>query len=146
MGRPTFNPLKDIIAPQSLSSKAKTNLTTVTCGGSSTGAFNRMLLVGGAENPRITSVKWFPHAAISSSTANIWKFNLVNGSSGATLNSAVASLSGQAIAATGYKDLLVDNGNSSLGVGGTLQIRFTVSGVPDELNDSSVVVAWEPVG
>ncbi|MBT3193746.1 MAG: hypothetical protein HN341_14460 [Verrucomicrobia bacterium] len=146
MAKYTQNPGKETISQRSLKSGAKRQLTVVTLGGTNTGAFNKMVFRSPASKARVLGVKISNHAAMyhAAAEADTWIFNLVNTSTAATLNSVAVSLSGQTLAATSFKTIAVDNGNSTLGAQAGLQLKLTVSGAPQTLSNSSVFIEWTP--
>jgi len=78
--------------------------------------------------------------------ADTWVLNVVNKSAGVDLMAADASLSGQTIAATGFKLLsLLDNGNASMEALAGLFLQLTISGTPQSMNHLSVHTNWEPL-
>lgn len=77
--------------------------------------------------------------------ADTWNINVVDKSAGAELMAADASLSGQTIAATGFKVLdAIDNGNATLEAGAGLFLQLEISGTPQTMNHLSVHTNWIP--
>ena len=147
MGRSTLNPARELVSQKSLQSGAKRQLERVTLNTSNTGAFSRMLMRGPDSKAQVTYVgvnnpTQIYHAA---GAVDAWIFDLINSTTGATLNSVAASLSGQTLAATAFKSIPVDNGNSTLKSGDGLQLQLTVSGVPQTLFNAQVQVEWVPL-
>lgn len=166
MARPTINPIRDTIAAgktiinntirepaMAVGSGGITNTAdavmrkTITVSfGQQTGAFSRMLMVAGAEAPRITYVGFTGNVAMhhNVSAANTWIASVINARTGTSLNVNAASLSGVTLAATAFKSIPVNNGAATLLSGEGLRANFTVSGSPQTLTDATVVVRYIP--
>jgi len=77
--------------------------------------------------------------------ADTWVLNVVDQSAGVDLMAADASLSGQTIAATGFKNLAaINNGNASMEAGAGLFLQLAISGTPQTMNHLSVHTNWLP--
>jgi len=150
MPKPTTGP-KTLVSPSSLMTGAKRDSETVTINTSNTGAFNRTVFRAPPSGARITYVGVNNHTEMyhASNEADTWIFTLKNRStstsSNVTLNAQAVSLSGQTLAATSFKEIPVNNGNSTLGAGDVLQLQLTVSGTPQTLADSICYIEWTPV-
>jgi hypothetical protein len=144
MGRSTLGP-KTLAGPANLLPGAAREVIAVTLGGTTTGSKNYNLMRVTSGKIQINRIDWTNHAQMyhAAAEADTWAFDIVNASNGATLNSVAASLSNQTLAATAFKQLLVDNGNSTLKIGETLQLQITASGAPQTLADSMVVIDFD---
>ena len=144
MVRPTISP-RDTVSHESLYPGGKRR-TEVINFGQLLAPDNFMLLRGGAEAPQITYVGITGNVSIGheDAEADTWIFDLINSSSGATLNVNAASLSGVTLAATAFKSIPVNNGNSTLKDGDGLQIQITESGGAFTMDQCQVVVQWVP--
>jgi len=143
--KPTINPRKDHAASPSISPGSKRKNFTVTFG-QQTGANNFMLMRGDGSAPRVKSVYVNTNAAMyhAAAEADTWIFNLINATDGSTLNSVAASLSNQTLTATGWKEIPVNNGNSTLGSGEGLQVQISESGTAQTLDEVGFAITWEP--
>ena len=119
---------------------------TVRVGTAITGATNWPILRGGAEAPQITGCYVNANAAMyhAAGEADTWIFQLRNVTRGLNLVKNNASLSGVTLAATAWKSLPMNNGNSTLGAGNSLQFQLTESGTAQTLTDLSVMLEWQP--
>ena len=144
MAKPTLTQ-KDIVSSRSFTSNAKREVQFTTINTSNTGAFNRVIFRAPSTKARITYVGVSNHVAMYKDVSGNWIFNVKNVSTAATLNVNAASLNNQTIAATAFKEIPVNNGNSTLLAGASLQLQLTVSGAPQTLSNASVQVEWEPI-
>lgn len=77
-----------------------------------------------------------------------WVFSVVNKRTGLNLNKNACSFGGvgfSTLAATAWKTIPVNNGNSTVQAGETLWIAFTVSSTPVTLKYPAVAVEWQPL-
>lgn len=115
--------------------------------GQLTAAGNRTVFQAPAGGARIKTahlafdVLVYHHAT----AANTWIFNLRNQSAGLNLLKQNASLSGVSVAATGFKTLPLNNGNSTMNPYAGLQLQLTCSGVPQTLTNCSIFLEWIPL-
>ena len=145
MPKPTTGP-KTLVGPASLLEGSKRNVNVMTLNTSNTGAFNRVIFRAPPAGAQITYVGINNPVAMYNNVANQWIFNAKNVSTAATLNAQAASLNNQTVAATGWKEIPVNNGNSTLEAGAVLQLQMTVSGAPQTLANAAVSVEWMPLG
>ena len=119
---------------------------TVHVGAAVTGATNWPILRGGAEAPQITGCYVNTGAAMyhAAGEADTWIFQLRNVTRGLNLVKNNASLSGVTLAATAWKSLPINNGNSTLGAGNSLQFQLTESGTAQTLDQLQVLLEWQP--
>ena len=144
MAKPTISQ-KDIVSSRSFTSNAKREVQFTTLNTSNTGAFNRVIFRAPSTKARITYVGVTNHVAMYKEGNATWIFNAKNVSTAATLNAQAASMSDQTLTATGFKEIPVNNGNSTLLAGASLRLEMTVTGVPQTLSNASVQVEWEPI-
>lgn len=124
----------------------KRQLTTVSCGTTPASAQNYVVFRAPSSGATIIYAGISPgsdqsHAAAETDT---WIFDIVNRTSGNSLSQNTPSLSGQTLAATAYKELPVNGGNSTVPAGETLRLEASVSGSPDALNHPMVAIEWVP--
>ena len=81
------------------------------------------------------------HAA---NEADVWTFRVKNTTTGNNLNALGASLSNTTLAATAWKSIPVDNGNSTVLSGHTLSLSMGISGSPAALQNPVCLVEWVP--
>lgn len=77
-----------------------------------------------------------------------WIFSVVNKRTGLSLNKNACSFGGvgfATLAATAWKTIPVNNGNSTVQSGETLWIAFTVSSTPVTMKYPAVAVEWTPL-
>ena len=119
---------------------------TVMCGAAITGATNYPLLRGGAEAPQITGCYVNAGAAMyhAAGEADTWIFQVRNTTRGLNLVKNNASLSGVTLAITAWKSLPMNNGNSTVSSGNSLQLQITESGTAQTLDRVVCLVEWQP--
>ncbi len=144
MAKPTLTQ-KDIVSSRSFTPNAKREVIYTTLNTSNTGAFNRVIFRAPSTKARITYVGVASHAALYKKVNANWIFNVKNVSTAATLNAQAASMNNQTLTATGFKEIPVNNGNSTLLPGASLILAMTVSGAPQTLHNASIQVEWEPI-
>lgn len=144
MAKPTLSK-KEVISSRSFTADSKRGVQFTTLNTSNTGAFNRVIFRAPSTKARVTYVGITNHVAMYKDVSGNWIFNVKNVSTAATLNAQAASLNNQTIAATAFKEIPVNNGNSTLDAGASLRLELTVSGAPQTLNNASVQVEWEPI-
>lgn len=146
-GRQTLGP-RTKVGPSNFLDGAGRRIAVITLGGTTTGDKDYNLLRVTSGKIQINRMDWTNNAQMyhAAAEADTWAFDIVNASTGATLNSAAASLSGVTLAATAYKQIPLLNGNSTLSAGETLQLQLTASGVPQTLANSMVVVDYDIIG
>ena len=144
MPKPTVGP-KTILGPASLMDGVKRNVAMTTLNTSNTGAFNRVVFRAPPSGARITYVGYTGNVAMYKDVTGTWISSVKNVSTTATLSAQAASLSDQTLTASSFKEIPVNNGNSTLGAGAVLQLQMTVSGAPQTLSNAMCVVEWEPV-
>jgi len=119
---------------------------TVHVGAAVSGATNWPILRGGAEAPQITGCYVNTGTAMyhAAAEADTWIFQLRNVSKGLNLVKNNASLSGVTLAATAWKSLPMNNANSTLTAGDSLQFQLTESGTAQTLDQLQVLIEWQP--
>ena len=119
---------------------------TVHVGATVTGATNWPILRGGAEAPQVTGCYVSTGAAMyhAAGEADTWIFQLRNVTRGLNLVKNNASLSGVTLASTAWKSLPINNGNSTLTAGDSLQFQLTESGTAQTLDQLMVMLEWQP--
>jgi len=119
---------------------------TVHVGAAVTGATNWPIMRCGGEAPQVTGCYVNTGAAMyhAAGEADTWIFQLRNVSRGLNLVKNNASLSGVTLAATAWKSLPVNNGNSTMKAGESLQFQLTESGTAQTLDQLSVMIEWQP--
>lgn len=119
---------------------------TVHVGSAVTGATNWPVLRAGAEVPQITGCYVNTGTAMyhAAGEADTWIFQLRNVTRSLNLVKNNASLSGVTLTATAWKQLPINNGNSTLGAGNSLQFQLTESGTAQTLDQLSVQIEWVP--
>lgn len=81
------------------------------------------------------------HAAAEADT---WIFQLRNVTKSEALNLNNASLSNTTLTATAWKSIPMNNNNSTLQSGNSLQFQLTESGTAQTIDQLSVMLEWEP--
>ena len=119
---------------------------TVHVGATVTGATNWPILRGGAEAPQVTGCYVSTGAAMyhAAGEADTWIFQLRNVTRGLNLVKNNASLSGVTLASTAWKSLPINNGNSTMTAGDSLQFQLTESGTAQTLDQLMVMLEWQP--
>lgn len=119
---------------------------TVMCGSAVTAAANYPLLRGGAEAPQITGCYVNTGTAMYHAAGEVdtWIFQVRNVSRSLNLVKNNASLSGVTLAATAWKTLPVNNANSTLTAGDTIQLQLTESGTAQTLDRLVCMIEWQP--
>lgn len=119
---------------------------TVMCGAAVAAAANYPALRGGAEAPQITGCYVNTGAAMyhAAGEADTWIFQLRNVSKGVNLVKNNASLSGVTLAITAWKSLPMNNNNSTLTAGDSLQLQLTESGTAQTIDRLVCLIEWQP--
>lgn len=119
---------------------------TVHVGDAVVAAANWPVMRAGAEAPQITGCYVNAGAQMyhAAGEADTWIFQLRNVSKGLNLVKNNASLSGVTLAATAWKTLPVNNNNSTLTAGDSLQFQLTESGTAQTLTNLQVQIEWQP--
>ncbi len=121
---------------------------TVAFGQVTTGGIkNKLAFIAPPSGATILSAKFnagtlMYHAA---GEADTWIFQLRNQSAAANLVKNNASLSGVTLSLTGFKAVVMNNGNSSLLAGAGLYAQLSVSGTAQTLINCSVHIEWVPL-
>jgi len=119
---------------------------TVHLGAAVAGADNWPILRAGAEAPQITGC--YVNAGVdmyhAANEADTWIFQLRNVTRGLNLAKNNGSLSGVTLTATAWKSIPMNNNNSTLGSGNSLQFQLTESGTAQTLDQLSVMIEWQP--
>ena len=119
---------------------------TVLCGSAITGATNYPVLRGGAEAPQVTGCYVNAGTAMyhAAGEADTWIFQLRNTTRALSLVKNNASLSGVTLAITAWKALPMNNGNSTVSSGNSLQLQLTESGTAQTIDRLVVLLEWQP--
>ena len=119
---------------------------TVHLGAAVTGATNYPILRGGAEAPQITGCYVNAGTAMyhAAGEADTWIFQLRNTTRALSLVKNNASLSGVTLAITAWKQLPMNNGNSTVSSGNSLQLQLTESGTAQTLDRLVCLIEWQP--
>lgn len=119
---------------------------TMNVGTAVAGADNWPVMRAGAEAPQITGC--YVNAGVdmyhAAAEADTWIFQLRNVSKGLNLVKNNASLSNLTLLATAWKAIPINNGNSTLTAGDSLQFQLTESGTAQTLDQLSVMLEWTP--
>ena len=119
---------------------------TVHVGAAVTAATNWPIMRAGAEAPRITGC--YVNAGVqmyhAAGEADTWIFQLRNVSKSLNLVANNASLSGVTLNSTAWKSLPMNNNNSTLTAGDSLQFQLTESGTAQTLTNLQVQIEWQP--
>jgi hypothetical protein len=83
-----------------------------------------------------------PHAATEADT---WIFSVVNKRTGGSLSKNACSLSGVTLAPTAWKNIPLNNGNSTVQSGESLRLELSISGAPMVLKNPAVAIEWVPL-
>ena len=136
----------DSVGLTAVSDPIRRRTMTVRLGAAVTGADNWPIIRAGAEAPQITGCYVNTGAAMyhAAGEADTWIFQLRNVTRGLNLVKNNASLSGVTLAATAWKSLPINNGNSTLGAGNSLQFQLTESGTAQTLDQLQVMLEWQP--
>lgn len=119
---------------------------TVFCGAAITAATNYPLMRAGAEAPRITGcyvncgVQMY-HAA---GEADTWIFQVRNTTRSQSLLANNASLSNLTLTVTAWKSLPMNNNNSTLQSGNSVQLQLTESGTAQTIDRLVCMIEWQP--
>ena len=119
---------------------------TIMCGAAVTGQTNYPILRGGAEAPQITGCYVNTGAAMyhAAGEADTWIFQVRNTTRALNLVKNNASLSGVTLAITAWKQLPMNNGNSTVSSGNSLQLQLTESGAAQTLDRFVCLIEWQP--
>ncbi len=123
------------------------NVTVVSLGASVSAAQNFMVFRSPPSGVTISAAylgiggKWNATAGINGDN---WVFSLKNAKTGSALNKNACSLSNQTLAATAFKTIPVNNGNSTVLSGHQLRLECSVTGGPVSLNCPVLVLEWVP--
>ena len=119
---------------------------TVFCGAAITGAANYPLMRGGAEAPRITGC--YVNAGVqmyhAAGEADTWIFQVRNTTRSQNLLANNASLSNTTLTATAWKTLPMNNNNSTLQSGNSVQLQLTESGTAQTIDRLVCMIEWQP--
>lgn len=119
---------------------------TIMCGAAITGATNYPILRGGAEVPQITGCYVNAGTAMyhAAGEADTWIFQVRNTTRALSLVKNNASLSGVTLAITAWKTLPMNNGNSTVSSGNSLQLQLTESGTAQTIDRLVCLIEWQP--
>lgn len=127
-------------------------LEIVTIAASPAKAQNYVVFRGPTSGAKITSLALSPGTGSSQPNtvprSKNWIFSVVNKRTGGSLNKNACSFGAtdfSTLAATAWKTIPVNNGNSTVQSGETLFIQFTVSSTPVTLHKPCVAVEWTPL-
>ena len=119
---------------------------TIMCGAAVAGATNYPILRGGAEAPQITGCYVNAGTAMyhAAGEADTWIFQVRNTTRALSLVKNNASLSGVTLAITAWKTLPMNNGNSTVSSGNSLQLQLTESGTAQTIDRLVCLIEWQP--
>src|SRR3990167_10183080 len=136
----------DSVGLTAVSDPIRRRTMTVRLGAAVTAADNWPIMRAGAEAPQITGC--YVNAGVdmyhAANEADTWIFQLRNVTRGLNLAKNNASLSGVTLTATAWKSIPMNNNNSTLGSGNSLQFQLTESGTAQTLDQLSVMIEWQP--
>lgn len=136
----------DAVGLTAVAGPVRRRTMTIMCGAAISGATNYPILRGGAEAPQITGCYVNTGAAMyhAAGEADTWIFQVRNTTRALSLVKNNASLSGVTLAITAWKSLPMNNGNSTVSSGNSLQLQLTESGTAQTIDRLVCLIEWQP--
>ena len=148
MPKPTHGPKENIAAARVFEQENVSVVALNYSGGGITGAANRIVWKAPAnKKAKITYIGVNNNVAMyhAAAEADTWTMVVQNKSTAGAMSAQTPSLSNQTLAATSFKSIPLNNGNSTVNAGGVLEFQLGVSGAPQTMDDVTVVINWSPL-
>lgn len=137
----------DSVGLTALSDAMQRNVNVVALGNTTATAFNSVIFRAPASGAKIAACYICPGSAQNHAVneSDTWIFVVKKYSGAAALSKNAPSLSNQTLAATAFKTIPCNGGNSTLTSGQRLRVEASISGSPAALQWPVAVIEWTPL-
>ena len=148
VAKPTHGPKENNAGARVFSQENVSVVALNYSGGGVTGAKNRIIWQAPKnKRAKITYVGVNNNVAMyhAAAEADTWTMVIQNKSTSGALSLNTPSLSNQTLAASGFKSIPTNGGNSTYDKGAVMELQLGVSGAPQTMDDVTVVIHWSPI-